>query len=57
MNLLESQAILTGSALFLSAKWLKKSNKFQRHGSPLKKPLDLCCSQSHEYRDRLVICY
>lgn len=36
VSLLESQDILTGSALFLSAKWLKKSNKFQRYGSPLK---------------------
>lgn len=37
VSLLESQAILTGSALFLSVKWLEKPNKFQRHGSSLKK--------------------
>lgn len=38
VSLLESQAILTGSALFLcSAMLLKNSNKFQRHGIPLKR--------------------
>lgn len=36
MIFLESQAIWTGSALFLSVKWLKKFNEFQGHGSPLK---------------------
>lgn len=36
-RLLESQAILTSSALLLSVKWLKKFHKFQRHSSPLKK--------------------
>lgn len=38
VSLLERQAILTGSALFpCSAMLLKNSNKFQRHGIPLKR--------------------